>query len=98
MMALGELVTVSVLPLVRAVTWPATVFMPVGRACARTSCPLVQKVTSEHAARACTIRRGLIWDGCSAAARRHEAVGAGRPFERWVMGSLLEFVDVCRRP
>jgi hypothetical protein len=32
MMALGELVTVSALPLMRAVAWPAAVLMPVGRA------------------------------------------------------------------
>ena len=69
MIELGELFTVRVPPTVRAVTWPATGFMPLGRTWARRSAAPGQKLSSEHAVRACTRRRGEV-RGHPASARR----------------------------
>jgi hypothetical protein len=54
MIAFGELFTVSVFPTVRALTCPATVFMPLGSTCARSSAAPGQKLSSEQAVRART--------------------------------------------
>ena len=64
MIALGELFTVSVPSTVRAVTCPATVVIPLGRTCARTSAAPDQNVSSEQAARA---RTNALGDGCQCA-------------------------------
>jgi hypothetical protein len=112
MIELGELFTVRVLPTVRAVTWPATGFMPLGRTWARRSAAPGQKLSSEHAVRACTSRRGEV-RGRPAAARLRNERGTGRRGERcngeamsvcvvrlvWLIGRRRSLASgrVCRR-